>query len=164
MEPAKPGKTVEITVQGMTCASCVGRIEKAVRGVARAVTVNVNLATERASVSFSSADANPQAVVAAIREVGYKPMPSTVELKVSGMTCASFIARVEKALINTARAASRLMYPDCQSERCLPTTPPKKLVPATTGRGTLIAGSRCGPGWVRALSSPETYGRISCER
>ncbi len=95
---ARQGLTVEIPVQGMTCASCVGRVEKAIRRIEGVTAANVNLATERASVSFGSADADPQAVVEAIRDVGYEPMPATVELKVSGMTCASCVARVEKAL------------------------------------------------------------------
>jgi Cu+-exporting ATPase len=97
-ELARQGLTVEIPVQGMTCASCVGRVEKAIRRIEGVTAANVNLATERASVSFGSADADPQAVVEAIRDVGYEPMPATVELKVSGMTCASCVARVEKAL------------------------------------------------------------------
>ncbi|RDI57214.1 heavy metal translocating P-type ATPase [Microvirga subterranea] len=97
-ELARQGLTVEIPVQGMTCASCVGRVEKAIRRIEGVTAANVNLATERASVSFGSADADPQAVVEAIRDVGYEPMPATVELKVSGMTCASCVGRVEKAL------------------------------------------------------------------
>jgi len=97
-ELARQGLTVEIPVQGMTCASCIVRVEKAIRGVEGVTAANVNLATERASVSFGSADADPQAVVEAIRDIGYEPTPATVELKVSGMTCASCVARVEKAL------------------------------------------------------------------
>lgn len=97
-ELANEGLTVEIPVQGMTCASCVGRIEKAIRRIEGVTAANVNLATERARVSFASADANLEAVVEAIREVGYEPMPATIGLKVSGMTCASCVSRVEKAL------------------------------------------------------------------
>ncbi|WP_046867846.1 heavy metal translocating P-type ATPase [Microvirga massiliensis] len=95
---ASQGPTVEIPVEGMTCASCVGRVEKAIRAVEGVTAANVNLATQRATVSFGSADANPQAVAEAIRGVGYEPTPATVELAISGMTCASCVGRVEKAL------------------------------------------------------------------
>ena len=95
---ASQGPTIEIPVEGMTCASCVGRVEKAIRGVEGVTAANVNLATERATVSFGLADANPQAVAEAIRDVGYEPTTATVELAISGMTCASCVGRVEKAL------------------------------------------------------------------
>lgn len=95
---AAQGLTLNIPIQGMTCASCVGRVEKAIRSVDGITAASVNLATERASISFGSADADPRAVVAAIRDAGYEPIPATVELKISGMTCASCVGRVEKAL------------------------------------------------------------------
>ena len=96
--PITQGLTIEIPVEGMTCASCVGRVERAIRAIEGVTAANVNLATERASVSFGSAEANPQAVAEAIRDVGYDPVPASVELAISGMTCASCVGRVEKAL------------------------------------------------------------------
>jgi Cu+-exporting ATPase len=90
--------TLDIPVAGMTCASCVGRVEKAIRAIDGVTAANVNLATERASISFASADADPHAVIKAIRDVGYESIPATVELKISGMSCASCVGRVEKAL------------------------------------------------------------------
>lgn len=88
---------LEIPVVGMTCASCVGRVEKAISatpGVARA---SVNLAAERAHVELTS-EGDPAAVVDAIRRAGYEPLARTVELKIGGMTCAPCVARVERAL------------------------------------------------------------------
>ncbi|MBL0402816.1 copper-translocating P-type ATPase [Microvirga aerilata] len=90
--------SIDIPVQGMSCASCVGRVEKAIRSVEGVTAANVNLATERAHVSFAPAEANAVAVAEAIRAAGYEPADSTVELKVAGMTCASCVSRVEKAL------------------------------------------------------------------
>jgi heavy metal translocating P-type ATPase len=95
---ATSGTVIDIPVQGMTCASCVGRVEKAIRAVDGVASATVNLATERANISFGSANANPQAVVEAIRKVGYEPTPAAADLKIAGMTCASCVARVEKAL------------------------------------------------------------------
>ncbi|HEY1927216.1 MAG TPA: heavy metal translocating P-type ATPase [Caulobacteraceae bacterium] len=84
-------------VAGMTCASCVGRVEKAILGVPGVSSASVNLATERANVTFDDA-ADPLAVAQAIRNSGYAAGEETVELGVEGMTCASCVGRVEKAL------------------------------------------------------------------
>jgi Cu+-exporting ATPase len=93
-----PTDAIDIPIQGMTCASCVNRVEKAIRSVEGVKAANVNLATERAHVEFGSGGANPAAVAEAIRTAGYEPSDSTVELKIGGMTCASCAGRVEKAL------------------------------------------------------------------
>ncbi|WP_243367742.1 heavy metal translocating P-type ATPase [Microvirga solisilvae] len=92
------GNSFDIPVQGMSCASCVGRVEKAIKAVEGVTAANVNLATERAHVSFAPDKADPHAVVEAIRAAGYEPAGSHVDLKIDGMTCASCVARVEKAL------------------------------------------------------------------
>jgi heavy metal translocating P-type ATPase len=88
----------DIRISGMSCASCVGRVERAVAAVAGVESVAVNLATERAHVTLSAEGANPDAVAEAIRKAGYEPQEETIELAISGMTCASCVGRVEKAL------------------------------------------------------------------
>ncbi len=88
---------IDIPLLGMTCASCVGRVEKAIAAVPGVATASVNLAAERAHVEFTS-EGNTQAVVEAIRKAGYEPLERTLELKVDGMTCASGVGRVERAL------------------------------------------------------------------
>ncbi|MFL5184241.1 MAG: heavy metal translocating P-type ATPase [Microvirga sp.] len=93
-----PIDSIDIPIQGMTCASCVGRVEKAIRSVEGVAAANVNLATERAHVEFAPSEANPAAVADAIRAAGYEPFENTIELKIDGMTCASCVNRVEKAL------------------------------------------------------------------
>ncbi len=93
------GGTLVIPVEGMTCASCVGKIERAIRQVPGVAEVSVNLATERAEVSFESGQGSSAAVADAIFKAGYMPGTRTVELNVSGMTCASCVGRVEKALL-----------------------------------------------------------------
>ncbi len=91
-------ESFDIPVQGMSCASCVGRVEKAIRSVDGVTAANVNLATERAHVSFAPDKADPLAVAEAIRTAGYEPAENHAELAIQGMTCASCVARVEKAL------------------------------------------------------------------
>ena len=93
-----PSDTINIPVQGMTCASCVSRVEKAIRSVKGVTAASVNLATERVHVAFAPAEADPVAVAEAIRATGYEPSDTTIALKIDGMTCASCVGRVEKAL------------------------------------------------------------------
>ncbi|MGC4253079.1 MAG: heavy metal translocating P-type ATPase [Sphingobium sp.] len=88
---------ISLPIEGMSCASCVGRIEKALAAVEGVGSVSVNLATGRADVR-PGGPVDAQALVQAVEAAGYH-VPSTVtELAIDGMTCASCVARVEKAL------------------------------------------------------------------
>ena len=87
-----------IPIEGMTCASCVGRVEKAIRSVHGISDVSVNLATERAEVTFDPGYADAAAIADAIFDAGYMPGATEFKLAISGMTCASCVGRVEKAL------------------------------------------------------------------
>jgi len=87
-----------LPIEGMTCASCVGRVERAIRQVPGVADVSVNLATERAKVRFDDGLENSGAVADAIFKAGYIPGSKTSELSIGGMTCASCVGRVEKAL------------------------------------------------------------------
>jgi Cu+-exporting ATPase len=91
------GSHLSLPVEGMTCASCVGRVERALNAVPGVHRAAVNLATERADITFTGA-ADPQAVVRAIQSVGYAVREESTELAIEGMTCASCVGRVEKAL------------------------------------------------------------------
>ncbi|AVG41434.1 heavy metal translocating P-type ATPase [Achromobacter insolitus] len=88
---------VSLPIEGMTCASCVGRVEKALKAVPGVNQASVNLATERADITFAGAP-DVAAAVQAVQKAGYAVAESTVELSVTGMTCASCVGRVEKAL------------------------------------------------------------------
>ena len=88
---------IGLRIEGMTCASCVGRVEKALRGVQGVTAASVNLATERADVSFADT-ASAGAVVRALKDAGYRAVTGTVELAIEGMTCASCVGRIEAAL------------------------------------------------------------------
>jgi P-type Cu+ transporter len=89
-------KTMDLPVGGMSCASCVGRVEDAIRAVPGVTSVNVNLAAERARVELGHAD--PGAVVAAVEAAGYEAGSDEITMTVRGMSCASCVSRVEKAL------------------------------------------------------------------
>ena len=96
-------ETVSLPVEGMTCASCVGSIERALKAVPGVETVSVNLATECANITTDSTVPRVR-LIEAIEKAGYSvpaQMPAAtgpVELSVEGMTCASCVGRVERAL------------------------------------------------------------------
>ncbi|MFG5777490.1 heavy metal translocating P-type ATPase [Comamonas sp. J-3] len=94
---------LELPIEGMTCASCVGRVERALKAVPGVANATVNLATERASLQLAD-DAQATTVndsaVAAITKAGYNVPSQQIELAVDGMTCASCVGRVERALKN----------------------------------------------------------------
>ncbi|MBB4010387.1 heavy metal translocating P-type ATPase [Allorhizobium taibaishanense] len=94
-----PETTTETTIaiDGMHCASCVRRVEKAIASVQGVTSASVNLATEKASVQFAEKP-DLGAVIAAIEQAGYAPRLESRELDIDGMHCASCVRRVETAL------------------------------------------------------------------
>jgi Cu+-exporting ATPase len=90
-------QTIKLSISDMTCASCVRRVEKAIETVPGVSGAAVNLATEKADVTFDGAP-DIAAVAAAVRGAGYGVDEDVLEFPVEGMTCASCIGRVEKAL------------------------------------------------------------------
>ena len=91
------GRSISLSINGMTCGSCVARVEKAIRAVPGVSDVAVNLATERASVT-AALDVSPAALTEAVERAGYAVGTETFDLVVTGLTCASCVARVERAL------------------------------------------------------------------
>lgn len=91
---------LDLPVSGMTCASCAGRVERALRKVPGVQDASVNLASEQARVQLaapSNGETLP-ALVAAVEQAGYQVPSHTLELAIEGMTCASCVGRVERAL------------------------------------------------------------------
>ncbi|HMQ32208.1 MAG TPA: heavy metal translocating P-type ATPase [Chloroflexaceae bacterium] len=87
-----------LPVTGMTCASCVMRVERAITKLPGVDAASVNLATEQASVRYDPGQLAPAQIRAAVEAAGYGVVADRLELPVTGMTCASCSARVEKAL------------------------------------------------------------------
>jgi Cu+-exporting ATPase len=86
---------LRLQIEGMSCASCVGRVEKALRAVPGVAQADVNLASEQATVP---AGADVQALVEAVRQAGYGVAVAEHRLQIEGMSCASCVGRVEKVL------------------------------------------------------------------
>src|SRR5215204_503229 len=120
--PSPTSTTVGVSfpVTGMTCASCVNRVEKAISKVGGVDRAAVNLATERATVSYDPNETTLAAIASAVERAGYgvdelpaepvvapepvAPTPASPNgsaeavLPIEGMTCASCVRRVEKGL------------------------------------------------------------------
>ncbi|WP_315614470.1 heavy metal translocating P-type ATPase [Alkalihalobacillus sp. MEB130] len=92
------------SVKGMTCASCVNRVEKMISKVEGVRSVNVNLAANQAQVEADETIEMSEAIIKAIEKAGYDAKPidndgrRKVLFSVKGMTCASCVTRVEKAI------------------------------------------------------------------
>lgn len=91
-------ETVEMGIDGMTCASCVARVERALRKQPGVDQADVNLATERATITFRDNEGTVGQFVNAIKKAGYAPVVSEATMGVQGMTCASCVARVERRI------------------------------------------------------------------
>ena len=94
-------KTVQLGVQGMTCASCVARVERGLGKLDGVVEASVNLATEKVRVVFDPARTDTAALLGAVEKVGYQPLTAETSFGVTGMTCANCSSRVERKLGKT---------------------------------------------------------------
>ncbi len=88
---------LRLPIAGMTCASCVARVEKALAAVPGVQSASVNLATEAATVKRAPS-VTIDALAKAVERAGYEIAHEELDLAIRGMTCASCVGRVEKAL------------------------------------------------------------------
>ena len=93
-------KQISLDVTGMTCASCSARIEKVLNKV-DGVEANVNLAMEKANVTYDEEKVNTEDIVSKIEKLGYGVRKEKIELDIHGMTCAACSTRIEKGLNRT---------------------------------------------------------------
>ncbi|MCV9997451.1 heavy metal translocating P-type ATPase [Pararhizobium sp. YC-54] len=123
-------------IEGMSCASCVARVEKAIAAVPGVASAVVNLATERATVTYNE-PVPAEAILQAIEKAGYEPKLDTRELRVEGMTCASCVSRVEKALktVPGVTAASVNLATETATVRIVSGTPARALEDAVRAAG-----------------------------
>ena len=126
-----------LKISGMSCASCVGRVEKALKDVDTVSDVSVNLATETASLRLGD-PAHLEDAGATLDALGYPAQTSTVTLSIESMTCASCVGRVERALavvpgvksaaVNLAAETATIVYFDGA-------VTPAELIAAATDSG-----------------------------
>ncbi len=97
-------------IEGMTCASCVARVEKALRAVPGVQQVAVNLATEKATVR-ATAEVDLASLSAAVAKAGYQVPQQALDLTVEGMTCASCVGAGRKGVAKSAGRAAGIGQP-----------------------------------------------------
>ncbi|MCK5206274.1 MAG: copper ion binding protein, partial [Desulfobacterales bacterium] len=96
-ERAKLNK-LDLRISGMSCASCVAKIEKGLSKVPGVVEARVNFAAEKATIEYDPTEANLSDLVGTVKELGYEARSHKVILSVLGMSCASCVNRVQTAL------------------------------------------------------------------
>jgi Cu+-exporting ATPase len=89
---------VDLPVQGMSCASCVAKIERAVTRLAGVQSASVSLAAERATVTYEPARLGVPEITKAIEDLGYEVLLEKLTFSVQGMSCASCVTKLERAL------------------------------------------------------------------
>jgi Cu+-exporting ATPase len=96
----KMSKETQLTlpVLGMTCANCAVSVERNAKKEAGVTGAAVNLASEKVTVVFDPALTKPQALIDRIERAGYRIPTATLELPITGMTCANCSATVERTL------------------------------------------------------------------
>ncbi|MDF2876857.1 MAG: copA 1, partial [Sporomusa sp.] len=91
-------ENVLLKVGGMTCAACSSRVERGLSKLLGVKKAAVNLATEKASVTYDSAQISLSEIAHKIEDLGYQVIKDKVDLKITGMTCAACSGRVERGL------------------------------------------------------------------
>ncbi len=159
--------TIELPITGMTCASCVARTERAIAKVDGVGTTAVNLATEKATVKFDPHAASTGDLVAAVEGAGYGVVTARATIPIIGMTCASCVARVERALskppgvlsadVNLATEKATVTYVAGQATY-------DDLVSAVRGAGYEVAPAEAGEGGAATAVTAEEAARAAAYR
>ena len=129
---------ISIPVTGMSCASCVRRVERTLSGKEGVAEASVNFATEKASVTYEPAATSPDKLIGAIRDAGYGADVREVTFEVKGMTCASCVGRVERVLKNAPgvlEASVNLANERATVEYLAGEVEPRELEKAVEGAG-----------------------------
>ena len=102
-------QTINLPVQGMTCAACAQRIEKVLNRLP-GVSASVSFASESARIDFDPAQQDVAALRDAIGKAGFVVPQASLQLAVSGMTCVACAQRIEKVLNRLPGAAANVNF------------------------------------------------------
>lgn len=91
-------QTIDLPVVGMSCASCVTRIEKGLSKLPGISEARVNFAAQKATIVYNPSQTEPGDMIRKVSELGYGTNAQKVVLRVQGMTCSSCVNRVQTAL------------------------------------------------------------------
>jgi Cu+-exporting ATPase len=136
-----PPQVLRLRIGGMTCATCVQRVERVLGRRPGVVSVQVNLATERATVAYVPGITTPDALADAVAAAGYTAAPAPSDAA----------ARAEEERAEHARANREIGRVAIAAALTLPLVAPMLLVPAL-GHGWML------PAWAQlALSTPVQF-------
>ena len=136
-------ENLNIQIEGMTCASCVGRVERALKKLPGVSEVSVNLATEEAHVVADPAQVNAATLVGAVKGAGYDAEVAETTLAIGGMSCASCVARVEKSLKKLPGVVDASV--NLATEKAVVSYAPKMLTPVRLAEAVVAAGYTATP-------------------
>ncbi|GIP33767.1 heavy metal translocating P-type ATPase [Paenibacillus sp. J2TS4] len=97
-ENIKEIKNSTYQITGMTCAACANRIEKGLGRMDGVESASVNFALEKATVAYNPDQVDSTQLEKKIQQLGYDTVKQSVELQITGMTCAACANRIEKGL------------------------------------------------------------------
>ena len=95
---ARKSQKAHIHITGMTCTTCAATVEKGLTGTHGVERVNVNFASEKASIEYDPSVVGLAEIKHTISQIGYGVGTKKSIFPVGGMTCASCVTRVEQAL------------------------------------------------------------------
>jgi len=91
-------KRIDLPITGMSCASCATRIQDALRRLEGVEDASVNLAAERATVFYNPSQTKVKDFINTIKDLGYSTRVSKIIIPIKGMTCASCVEKIQRAL------------------------------------------------------------------
>lgn len=110
---------IQIDIDGLSCAGCVGRAERAMAAIKGVITAEVNLVTKQGDITFE-APADAAAILTALKDAGYPARAADTDLAIEGLSCAGCVGRAERALkshpavisaaVNLATKQARVTY------------------------------------------------------
>ena len=152
-------KQISLPLMGMHCTNCANTITRNLQGLDGISEVNVNYATERATVVFDSSVLTEGAIINSVKEVGFDVATTDVELPITGMNCTNCAAAVERALKKVPGILEATVNFGTERARVA-------FIPGLTTRAELIGAIEgAGYGVVKedsgALDDPETTARVA---
>jgi Cu+-exporting ATPase len=89
---------IDLPVSGMSCAACAARIERKVGALNGVRTAEVNYASQSARVAYEPEKTGLPGIVQAVQDAGYDVLTAALTFEIEGMSCASCVSRVERAI------------------------------------------------------------------
>jgi Cu+-exporting ATPase len=96
--PERELEKIDLPITGMSCASCAAKIEKGLSNLEGVSKATVNFASEKATVVFHPFQTDLSHLIEKVKDLGYGAKVEKALLPIQGMTCASCVNKVEKAL------------------------------------------------------------------